>query len=62
MRKQMKLLKTREVAKRCGVTPRTVAVWLREGELKGVKLNGHTWRVEEAELKKFIASQRVQPE
>lgn len=57
-----RLIKPREVAVRCGVTPRTVAKWLREGTLTGVKINGHTWRVEEAELEKYIASSRVTPD
>lgn len=60
--KKTRLLKVREVAERCDVKPRTVARWLRDGELPGVKLNTHTWRVEEAELEAFIASRRVQPE
>jgi len=49
-----KLLSTRQVAAICGVSPRTVAMWLRDGELKGIKLNGFTWRVREADLNEFL--------
>lgn len=59
---QMKLLSTRRVAELLEVSPRTVAKWLRDGELAGVKIYpGRNWRVEEAELERFIASRRVQP-
>jgi len=49
-----KLLKTRDVADRCGVSPRTVALWLRDGKLKGVKLNGFSWRVKTEDLDAFL--------
>lgn len=61
-RKDNKLLKPADVAERCGVTPRTVAKWLRTGTLVGVKINGHTWRIEEEELAKYIRSRRVLPD
>jgi excisionase family DNA binding protein len=54
MRKQTKLLKTTEVAEICGVSPRTVALWLRNGELTGIKLNKFQWRVREADLDEFL--------
>lgn len=53
-RVKTKLLSTRKVAEICGVSPRTVAMWLRDGELKGIKLNGFTWRVREDDLEEFI--------
>lgn len=56
-----KLLTTREVAERCCVTARTVARWIREGELKAVKLSGKTWRVREADLDDFIEGQAEGP-
>ncbi len=59
--KEMKLLSTRKVADRCGVTPRTVAKWLRTGELRGIKINGFTWRVREADLEEFIEARTVEP-
>jgi excisionase family DNA binding protein len=52
--RKTKLLSTRQVADICGVSPRTVAMWLRDGELKGIKLNGFTWRVREDDLDEFI--------
>jgi len=58
----MKLLTTNQVATLCEVSPRTVAKWLRDKELSGVKLYpGGNWRVEEAELERFIAARRVSP-
>lgn len=62
VQKNPKLLKPADVAERCGVTPRTVAKWLRNGTLVGVKINGHTWRIEEEQLAKFIRSRRVLPD
>lgn len=56
---RMKLLTTNEVAAIAKVDSRTVARWLREGKIKGVKLNGRTWRIEEQELTAFLRSQRV---
>ena len=56
------LFTTSAVARRCNVSGRTVARWLRTGELKGIKLHGRVWRVEEAELERFIASQAESPE
>ena len=57
--KAEKLLKTKDVALRAGVSPRTVARWLRDGELKGVKLNGHSWRVYESALEEYLEGQRT---
>lgn len=59
--KKAKLLKPREVAERLGVQPRTVARYLREGTLQGVKMNNHSWRVEEAELERYIRESRITP-
>lgn len=60
--RKMKLLSTRRVAEICGVSPRTVAKWLRDGEIRGVKLYpGRNWRIEEAELERFIRERRVEP-
>jgi len=56
-----KLLKTREVAKILGVKPRTVSKWIREGELRAVKINGHTWRVRREDLDNFIESRPTSP-
>jgi len=60
--RRMKLLSTNRVAEILEVSPRTVAKWIRDGELKGVKMYpSKNWRVEEAELERFIASRRVSP-
>jgi len=58
-----KMLKTKEVAVFCGVSSRTVAIWLRKGQLKGVKLNGFSWRVKTKDLIAFLEQEanRVQP-
>jgi excisionase family DNA binding protein len=60
--KKSRLLKTNEVAKIADVSPRTVARWLRDGELKGVKLNGHSWRVDSRILKRFLQGKIEAPE
>lgn len=57
-----RLLKPREVAERLGVKPRTVAKYCRDGTMAGVKMNNHSWRVEEAELERFISASRVAPD
>jgi len=54
------MLKTRQVAKELGVTPRTVAKWIRDGDLKAVKV-GTNWRVRREELDAFIASRPTSP-
>jgi excisionase family DNA binding protein len=54
-----KLLKTSQVADICGVSSRTVAQWLRDGTLKGIKLNQFTWRVKEADLNEFLEGRQA---
>lgn len=44
-----KMMKPAEVAKIFDVTKDTVALWLREGRLRGVKIGkGHYWRIPES--------------
>jgi len=43
-----------EVAEILKVRKHTVWNWLREGSLKGTKINGKIWRVTEEELDSFI--------
>ncbi len=43
-----------EVADILKVRKHTVWNWLREGTLKGTKINGKIWRVTDEELKAFI--------
>lgn len=59
--RKRRLLKTREAAKIARVKPRTVARWLRDGQLKGRKLNGHSWRIDEGDLEDFLAAQGEAP-
>lgn len=61
MNENRRLLKPSEVARRLGVTPRTVAKWLRDGDLKGIKINGWNWRVREEDLNAFIESRPTPP-
>lgn len=56
--KESRLLKTKDVARRLGVSPRTVAGWIRDGILPAVKMNNHSWRVREDDLEEFIEGQR----
>jgi excisionase family DNA binding protein len=60
-RRTKRLLSTNRVADICEVSPRTVAKWLRDGELTGVKINSRIWRVEEDELERFVDGRRVKP-
>jgi excisionase family DNA binding protein len=54
-----RMLKPADVAKIFDVTKGTVAMWLRDGTLRGIKIGkGHYWRipqsaVEELALKKY---------
>lgn len=54
----MKLLTPEEVAELVGVKENTVRAWLRTGELKGIKLAGKLWRIEEEAFNEFIAKGR----
>ena len=60
--KKRRLLKTREAAEVARVEPRTVARWLRDGTLKGRKLNGHSWRIDPRDLEEFLESKIEAPE
>mgnify|MGYP001557849527 FL=1 len=55
----MKLLCIAEVARRLGVSPRTVYHYLRDGKLKGTKLAGKTWRINPADLREFVKQKEV---
>ena len=54
----MTLLTPGEVAKLLGVKEGTVRAWLRTGELKGIRLAGKLWRVEQEAFDAFIAKSR----
>jgi acetyl-CoA synthetase len=43
-----------EFARKISVHPQSVRLWLREGNIKGVKL-GRIWRIPESEAQKFLS-------
>lgn len=49
-----------QVAEVCGVTERTVTIWLKQGKLQGVDLPGMGKIIEEKELTQFIKENRQQ--
>ena len=51
-------LTTKEITTRLKLHPNTVARYIQEGRLKGVKI-GKTYRVREADLAAFIGEQRA---
>jgi excisionase family DNA binding protein len=58
-----RLLTVDEVAERLRVTPETVRVWLRQGELAGISLGRRAgYRIEEAELQRFLDRRRGKPQ
>jgi acetyl-CoA synthetase len=42
-----------EFARRIAVHPQSVRLWLREGNIKGLKL-GRIWRIPESEAQRFL--------
>lgn len=50
------LLTVNEAAEISRVTPKTVLRWLNDSErpLKGIKLNGRSWRIAEADLLEYL--------
>lgn len=52
-----RLIKPEEAAWRLGISPTTIKKWLRNGKLPGVKV-GHLWRIDEADLEKFIEERK----
>ena len=60
--KHMEFKTRKEVAEFFRVNPRTVERWLKSGKLKGYKLGrGKTapWRIDMAEIKKFLLKNKV---
>lgn len=49
----MNLLTPGEVAETLKVSPETIRRFLREGEMKGIKVGRH-WRIKEEDLKDYI--------
>lgn len=52
-----RLLSVSEVAAYIGVTPKTVYLWLRRGELPGQRAGWH-WRVRQSVLEEWLANRR----
>jgi len=46
-----------EIAEKLRVDPATVRRWLREGQVRGLKL-GRQWRIEKAEYEAFLERKR----
>jgi excisionase family DNA binding protein len=45
-----------EIAQYLRVTGKTVRLWLRNGHLRGIKLGPKEWRVQQAELMRFLSA------
>lgn len=56
---QERYLSPDEVAQRLNVKPLTVRRWLKNGNLKGLKL-GRLWRVRESNLEAFLKSAEME--
>ena len=54
------LLRTKEFAKKAGVSASTISKWLRSGKLKGIKQNGK-WMIADAELKTIEVARSDKP-
>jgi len=48
-----KFLSPEDVAKRLGISNKTVYKWLNEKRLRGAKM-GHLWRIDSSDLDRFI--------
>ncbi len=48
-----RLLTPKEAAKIMAVAPRTIKVWLRNGDLSGLKVR-NMWRIRHEDLERFI--------
>lgn len=54
-----RLITAKEVAKKLSISPITVRMWAREGELPVVKLRGRTWRFDEEAIDRRIKERTV---
>ena len=54
-------LTVEEVAEETGRAPSTVRGWLIEGDLRGYKLNGRSWRVPRSALRQYLDAQAARP-
>ena len=58
------LLTVKQVGERLQVHEKTVSLWLRDGQLAGIKLGAGRnaeWRIDPADLKRFIDERRAKP-
>jgi excisionase family DNA binding protein len=58
----VKLYSPDEAAEHLGVTANTVRAWLRDGNIKGIKLGGRIWRISEEALNDFINASETERE
>jgi excisionase family DNA binding protein len=58
----VKLYSPDEAAEHLGVTLNTVRAWLRDGNIKGIKLGGRIWRISEEALNDFINASATEGE
>jgi excisionase family DNA binding protein len=50
------LLTIEQVAERLQVNTETVRRWLLSGKLKGTKIGGSLWRIQEVDLREFVGN------
>ncbi len=48
-----------EAAEKYKLAAVTIRKWLRQGKLKGYKVGGTLWRIEEAELETFVKGSSI---
>jgi excisionase family DNA binding protein len=53
MEKSEKLYKTRDVCEMLSISYKTLLLWIRQGKIRAVRINGY-YRIPESEIKKLI--------
>ncbi len=53
------ILTPETAAKAMGVSKKKIIDWLKSGELKGFTMGKASWRIQEAELRKFAKSKGI---
>lgn len=48
------LLTVPELARQLKVAPRTLRHWLKKGDIRGLKLRGHTWRIPVSAVRELL--------
>ena len=54
MEKEEKLYKPREVCEMLNISYKTLLLWIRQGKIKAIRVNGY-YRIPESELRKIIS-------